>query len=187
MVATKDLKIATKQDQSQTKVWKKVEAAQERLSAGVAREVRSDVSESSLQLALENEKVQQSAAAYVNKLASIVEGKGDVTGFAFTINNKLNSADVYASTEMFKRFWPKLLKAAVIKAIAERTSDKGDDAVSISALEDLFVAAERGMESVNAVTTRTHMLKREGEKSLFFETRDMAHNAAWIHRSYLMK
>jgi uncharacterized protein (UPF0147 family) len=187
MVATKDLKLATKQEASQTKVWEKVEDVQERLTAGVARNVRSALSESSLQLAMENEKVQESAAAYVNKLSSIVEGKNDVIGFAFTINNKLNSAEVYASSAMFKRLWAKLLKAAAIEAVAELTLDKMDEAVSITAVGEFFVAGEHGVESMNEVTIRTHVLKREGDKSLFFETRDMAHNGAWIHRSYLTK
>jgi len=40
---------------------------------------------------------------------------------------------------------------------------------------------------VNDVTTRTRMLKRDAEKSVFFETRDMDHGGAWIHRSYLTK
>jgi len=31
------------------------------------------------------------------------------------------------------------------------------------------------------------MVKREGKTGLFFETRDMDHGGAWVHRNYLSK
>lgn len=187
MVATKDLKLAARQELSQARVWNEVEQAQQGLAAGVASEVRAEMSRSSLQLALENEKVQESAARYVNKLSSIVEGLNDVIGFVFAINGKLNAADVYPSSAMFKRFWLKLLKTAAIEAVAEQASNEKNEIASIGDTGEFLVAAEGGAESLREVTTRTHMLKREAEKSLFFETRDMAYNGAWIHRSYLTR
>jgi hypothetical protein len=187
MVATKDLKLATKAMPSQARVWNEVDVAQQKLSAGVNRDVRSNLSESSLQLAQENYSVQESSAAYVTKLSSTVDGKTDVIGFAFAINNKLNSADVYASNAMFKRFWPRLLKAAAIEAVAERRLNENKEVVSIAATGEFLLDSERGAETLNEITTRTHMLKHEAEKSLFFETRDMAYGGAWIHRSYLAK
>ena len=59
--------------------------------------------------------------------------------------------------------------------------------LSIAAAADFLDAADQGTESLNEVTTRTHMLKRESEKGIFFETRDMDHGGAWIHRSYLTR
>jgi hypothetical protein len=187
MVATKQLKLATKQETSQARVWSEVNEAQGKLAAGVAGDVRSSNSQSSLQLALENEKVQASAADYINKLSPIVEAHSDVIGFVFAINDKLNSADVYAASYIFKPFWSRLLKSAAIEAVAERPLNQKSEPVSIASAAEFLTAGEQGAETINQVTTRTHMLKRESEKSLFFETRDMQHNAIWIHRNYLMK
>ena len=187
MIATKRLKLATKDNKSQAQVWNEVNVAQEKLSAGVASNARSDLSESSLPLALENEKVQQSATDYIDKLSSIVEKHADVIGFAFAINDKLNSADVYPSTAMFKRFWPRLLKTAAIEAIGEPTSGEKCEPVSNAGAADFLTATERGAETIDDVTKRTRMAKRDAEKSLFFETRDMAHDGIWIHRNYLTK
>lgn len=187
MVASKELKLATKRDASQVRVWNEVNTSQVKLSAGVLSNVRSDLSQSSLQLALENEKVQESAAAYTGKLLSITGIPTDVIGFVFAINNKLNSADVYASKAMFKRFWPRLLKTAAIEAVAERRLNEKNEPVSIADAGEFLAASERGAEMVEEVTTRTHMSKRETEKGIFFETRDMAHGGAWVHRSYLTK
>jgi hypothetical protein len=187
MIATKELKMAAKRDVSQARVWGEVSVAQEKLSDSVAAPVQSARSQSSLQLALENDKVQTSAADYVEKLSSIVEGQNDVIGFVFAINGKLNSADVYGATWIFSPFWPRLLKTAAIEAVAERTSAEKYEPVAIGSAAEFLTASEKGSETINEVTKRTHMLQRESEKSLFFETRDMAHNGVWIHRNYLMK
>ena len=187
MVATKQLKLATKQDVSQAKVWSEVRTAQQKLSENVAGDVASSASRSSLQLSLEHGKVQESAAAYIEKLSSIVDRSSDVIGFAFAINNELNSAEVYSSTALFKRFWPRLLKTTAIEAVSERMYDKKTEPVSIAATGEFLIASEQGNETVNYVTARTRMIKRDAEKSVFFETRDMDHGAVWIHRSYLTK
>ncbi|MGH9969986.1 MAG: ARPP-1 family domain-containing protein [Pyrinomonadaceae bacterium] len=187
MVATKELKKAAKESRSQAKVWDEVDVAQRSLSRSVETDVRSSVSRSSLQLAIENEKVTESAAVYTRKLSSIVEAKSDVLGYVFAINGKLNSADVYASSALFKRFWPKLLRTTAIEAVAKRPLNEKKETVSAGAITAFFVDAERGQESTSEITERTHMIKRESEKGLFFETRDMVQAGAWVHRSYLVK
>lgn len=187
MATTKDLKIATKQAQSQSQVWKGVGEAQSKLSQSVDSDVRSPASRSSLQLALENNKVQESTAAYVAKLSSIVEGKSDVIGYVFAINDKISSADLYYSNGLFRKFWPKLLKTTAIEAVAERPLNEKSATVSAEAIKAFFAGAERGEESTSNVTERTQMIKRESEKSLFFETRDLAQKGIWVHRSYLAK
>ncbi|HKY41960.1 MAG TPA: DUF6569 family protein [Pyrinomonadaceae bacterium] len=189
MIASKGLKLAAKRHVSQQQVWDEVRVAQDKLSAGVNADVRSDVSQSSLHLAQQNEKVLASGDAYINKLSSIVEGSNDVIGFAFAINNELNSADIYSSTALFKRFWPRLLKTAAIEAIGELMYNENQkkEFVSIAATMEFLTASERGAESVSDITARTRMLKRDAERSVFFETRDMNHGGAWIHRNYLTK
>jgi len=187
---SKDLKLAAKSEASQARVWREVETAQGQLTDSLNTDVRSSASRSSLQLALENDKVQQSTAKYIDKLTSVIDGQSDVIGFVFAINNELNSADVYPSNAMFKQLWPRLLKAAAVEAVADSSSAAArpaNDTLSIETVGDFLTAAEKGTESLNEVTTRTHMLKRESEKGIFFETRDMAHGGAWIHRSYLTR
>jgi hypothetical protein len=187
MVTTKELKLAAKQSKSQSKVWAEVDAAQGMMSRSVGREVRANLSQSSLQLAIENEKVQESSAPYLKKLSSIVDGKSDVIGFALAINNKLNSADIYATSVQFKTFWPKLLRTAAIEAVAQRLLSETGEPVSNATVDAFFVDGGRGDESINDVTKRTRMMKRESDQSLFFETRDMDRGGAWIHRNYLTK
>src|SRR6185295_19916855 len=93
--------------------------AQEKLSANLSTRVNSPTSESSLQLAVENTTVQRSVSDYTKELSHIVKAKSDVIGYVFAINGKVNSADVYASSALFAKLWPKLLKASAVEAIAE--------------------------------------------------------------------
>jgi hypothetical protein len=119
VAATKDLRLAAKRAKSQGEVWKNVSVAQDKLSENVGVRVNSSESETSLQLAVEHKKVQETVEAYVGALLPVVKGKTAVIGYAFAINGKINSADVYASDALFKKLWPKLLRANAVEAIAE--------------------------------------------------------------------
>ncbi|MDQ2937724.1 MAG: hypothetical protein M3R67_09465, partial [Acidobacteriota bacterium] len=61
VVATKEIKLAAKRENSQSGVWENVTVAQDKLSQNVGTAVNSTVSPSSLQLAVENRKVQENA------------------------------------------------------------------------------------------------------------------------------
>lgn len=218
MLPNKDLRIATRAEPSQAKVWEEVDEATSKIRTETSTVALPTHAGSSLQLALEDKNVQESTAPYESKLLSIVEGESNVIGFAFVINNTLNAAEVYASSAMFKRFWPRLLKTAALEAISERSGEKKNEPILVATVHEFFVVSEQGVESRIEVTNRTHMVKRQVsspcspenpnlarrtiEQSiptepggptrvcgtrLFFETRDMAQNGAWLHRSYLTK
>ena len=187
MVASKDVKMAAKQARSQAEVWKKVDEEQTKLSASTNTNVRETASASSYQLSLENESVQKSADKYVKALSGIAEGKQDVLGYAFAVNGRVSSADVYASGVLFRKLWPKLLKASAVEAVAELPAYDKAASASADAFRELFADAERGREEAQEVTKRTRMVKREGERAIFFETRDMESGGAWVHRNYLAR
>src|ERR1700674_2994142 len=123
-VATKEIKLAAKRSNSQGAVWENVKVAQDKLSENVGTRVNSTASASSLQLALENGKVQETADGYIKALFGIANSGDDVIGYVFAINGKVNSADIYGSNALFKKLWPKLLKANAIEAIAELDRDE---------------------------------------------------------------
>jgi ARG and Rhodanese-Phosphatase-superfamily-associated Protein domain len=186
VVATKDLKLAAKRANSQVAVWENVTVAQDKLSKNVGTRVNSTVSESSLQLAIENPKVRESADTYIRELSNIVVGKANVIGYAFAINGKVNSADVYASNQLFAKLWPKLLKANAIEAIAELQKENFEPATQES-VETFLREAEQGSAEEKEVTARVKLLTRDDGKNIFFETRDGAKKGAWIHRNYIRK
>ena len=186
MVASREIKLAAKSAESQGEVWRQVAAAQDKLSSNVGGDVRAAASPTSFQLALENKAVQKSADSYFKALSGIIDGKPDVIGYVFAINGKINSADVYASSELFKKLWPKLLKASAIEAVAEFHRDekfappKSDDVRGL--LDD-----SKAEEKQKDVTPRTQVVTRESASNVSFETRDRAKADAWVHRNYIKK
>lgn len=188
MASTKELKMAAKEARSQAEVWNKVSEAQAKLTTSTNTQVRSSSSKSSLQLTLENGEVQKKAEAYFNKLSTIIEGETDVIGFVFAVNNRVSSADIYSSGALFRKLWPKLLRASAIEAVADLPAyEKSSAAASAESIREFIEDAERGRESEREINKRTKMIKREGEKGIFFETLDMSQEGIWIHRNYIAR
>lgn len=188
MTANYSLLQAMKDVATQAGVWKEVRDAHENIDAGVAGvagSVRSIDSPTSLPLALENEAVQKSMTPYLTNLSSHAYRWNDVIGFAFAINDEIKGADVYSSNAMFIRLWPRMLKGAVIDAIAAPAIKRVPNALPIETVGEFLVNNELGSETMDHIAPRTQSVERSTDDGLFFETRDTAYGNAWIHRSYL--
>ena len=186
-VASREVKLAAKSRGSQGDVWREVAAAQDKLSANVGGNVKDQASPTSLQLALENKDVQKTAESYVEALSEIVNGKTDVIGYVFAINGKINSADIYASSVLFKKLWPKLLKASAIEAIAELRRGEKFAAPPADAVRGFLDDSPKATEKEKDVSSRVQMVTRESAGKVFFETRDRAKSDVWVHRNVIKK
>jgi hypothetical protein len=171
--------------QRQRAVWDQVAKTQEKLSAGVNAAVASPVSSTSLELSLENEKLKDLRADYVRALEGQA-GMDDIVGFAFAVNGRINSADVYPSNGLFRKMWAKLLTASVTEAVGE----KADTAVkseppSIDAVRVFLAAAEKGKSNAQEIGGLTRQDVRDADSALFVEAASPA--GQWVHRNYLAK
>jgi predicted DNA-binding WGR domain protein len=183
-VASKELKLAVKHKKAQGEVWKSVAEAQTKLSSKLAAPVAAPQSASSLQLTLENDKVKASADSYIAALGKAIDGAPDAVGFAFAVNGKISSADVYGSRALFQKMWPKLLKAAAIEAVAELEKGKSFEPPTIEKIEAAIADAETGKASEEKLTPRVKAVTRESKANVLFETRD---KDATVHRNYVVK
>ena len=186
-VATKELKRAVKVSADQSQVWNSVAQVQTRLSAVVGAGARSPESPSSFAMTMAAPVTQRSIDGYVKALSGVADGAGDVIGYAFAINGKLNSADVYASHDLFSRLWPKLLRASAVEAVSEYDRGRKIEPVSPDAVRAVLQDAESGKASSRDLSDRTEAVVRETSRNLLFETRDRGQRRAWIHRNYLTK
>jgi len=186
-VATKELKIAAKVSNSQQAVWENVSLAQDKLSKNVGATVNATASRSSLELSVENAKVKETTAGYINALEAILKNKSDVIGYAFAINGQVNSADVYASGALFAKLWPKLLKASAVEAVAELNSNAKAAEIEQGVVTAFLAESEKPSPAEKSVTDRVKLITREDERAIFFETRDRQKKDAWIHRNYIKK
>jgi len=186
-IATKDLKIAVRMKEDQRSVWDKVAAAQASISSALRTDVRAPASPTSMPMTMQSPVVQKSTDAYLADLKKIVDGKPDVIGYAFAINGKVNSADVYASHELFTKLWLKLLRASAIEAVSEYDASKKFPAATVAVVRSALADADSGKASARQLTDRTSVQVKETAHNVVFETRDRAQSDAWIHRSYMTK
>jgi hypothetical protein len=187
MLTGNELKIANRGAGSQAKVWRGVSKTQSKLAENVGGSVRNADSETSLQLSLEDKKVQEAIEAYVKGLAAVADKDDDVIGFAFAINGKMNSADVYASHNLFKRLWAKQLKASATEAVAELDKDKKFDPPDADAAKAFLADAEKGKATSKDVGNRFTLVQSESDQNLLFETRDKEQKDVMLRRNYLAK
>jgi hypothetical protein len=168
----------------QREVWNSVASTQQKLAGGIGHSVNSGVSQSSLQLSLENEKLKETQAAFVKALRAEGEKGDDIIGFVFAINGKLNSADVYPSNGLFRKMWEKLLNASITEAIGEGNSQ----AAANPSVEEVlaFLSAAEGGEAQQRELIKTVRLEtREADKVLYFATERTG--GGFVHRNYLAK
>ncbi|MTD94578.1 hypothetical protein GIW81_09570 [Hyphomicrobium sp. xq] len=169
---------------SQREVWASVASTQEKLSGRLNETVTASVSESSLQLSLENEKLQKERARYVDALQKAGETSGDIVGYVLAINGRVVSADVYPSNGLFRKMWDKQLAAGVTEAIGEAdgktVSAPGKDAAA--AFLTTASSPQAHEEVVNDLSRRA---VREADEAVFVEAK--RGNGSWVHRNYLAK
>ena len=168
----------------QSEVWKDVAETQRKLAGTVGAPVESRESRSSLQLSLEHKQVRATVAEYVQALAPAIDKASDAIGLAFAINGAINSADLYPSHRLFKKLWPKLLKAAATEAVAEKNGKDGTPPKAEAVLAFLE-RSERGKAGERRIDARTTLATRESEKSYYFEARRA--DGAVFHRNYLAR
>jgi hypothetical protein len=185
--ATRELKLAAKSANSQEAVWENVSVAQQKLSRNVGAVVNATASSTSYELSVENVKVKETTAAYIESLSGILRNKRDVIGYAFAINGQVNSADVYASHTLFAKLWPKLLKATATEALAELNQEAKPEPVADETIHAFLADSEQPKPQAKAVTERVRVVTREDDKNVFFETQDRQQKDAWVHRNYIRK
>ncbi len=168
----------------QQEMWRAVRNAQEKISGRVGSSVASPQSSTSLQLSLENEKLKAAQEAYIKALRAAGEKDGDIIGYVFAINGKINSAEVYPSNGLFRKLWGKLLAASVTEAIGERSAT-ADGPPEIDAVQAFLASGERGETSERVLPADVRLISRDADKTLFVESRRA--DGAWLHRSYLVK
>jgi hypothetical protein len=167
----------------QQEIWDVVRETQARLNSNLGAQVRSAQSASSLQLALENDKLVNARRSYVGAFRAAGEAEDDILGYVFAVNGTVNSADVYPSNGLFRKMWGKLLEASAIEAISHKDAAR-TQAPSIEAVEAFLAAAENGKASEKPLNAGVRLTTRDATAAYFFET---ARADGWVHRNYLAK
>src|SRR6185295_635676 len=167
----------------QREVWDSVANTQRKLSRGLNAPVASPQSASSLQLALENEKLKDARTAYIGALQATGEMDADVVGYVVAINGKMSAANLYPSNALFRKMWGKQLAAVVTEAIGENPGSAPAAAApppAPAAATEFLADAEKGKTYERTVAAGARQEVRDADKSLYNEARGA--DGKWIHR-----
>jgi hypothetical protein len=168
----------------QREVWASVASTQGALAQNLSAAVAAPSSETSLQLSLENEKLQKARAAYTDALQAAGGGKEDIVGYVFAINGRIVSADVYPSNGLFKKMWPKQLAAGVTEAIGEAGGTRAD-APGQETAAAFLKTAEGATAHDEIVNGFSRQAVHDADKALYVEAQ--RGDGSWVHRNYLAK
>jgi hypothetical protein len=183
----KALRLAVGSARQQGQVWEKVKEQQDKLSRKLNKSVADSRSPSSLQLTLEDKELQARVDAYVARLEKCLADKPDVIGFALTINGKVEGAEAFGSSALFRKMWPKLLRAAAVDAFTEQQKGRRYELAETDEIRAFLAALNQGKPSETTVNDRIRVATREDASGVSIETRDQEHKGALIHRSYIAR
>lgn len=120
-VATKEQKLAVRLEKRQEKVWEAGKQVNEELArksslaAGLSAEAKDSFVE-----AVEAQEVTRRVKEVATALGKLAMDHSDAVGAVFCVNGKTQNAEVYATIGLFRKLWPKLLRAASVEALAKQ-------------------------------------------------------------------
>lgn len=170
---------------AQDEVWDSVGRMQMSLSENVGAAVAAPESASSLQLALENEKLDGIKKAYTEALLAKGEEAADIVGVTFAINGKVSSAETYNSNALFKKLWPRLLEAAATEAISVEAEAANAAAPPVQAVSDVLQPSPNGTPDERTLNAATRV--RHRETSTAYDVETMSPAGKLFHRSIVVK
>ena len=103
-----------------------------------------------------------------------------------TIAASAHSADVYASSALFKKLWPKLLRATATEAVAELTKNKTFIQLKPETVQTFMEGADRAAAREEKVNSRVTTVTRDQKDAVVFEARDEKQKVV-LHKSYVKK
>ncbi len=120
VIAGNELKKAVQLAGSQGAVWANVQAQQAALSRNVGTMVNSAESPTSLQLALENDKLKAEVAKFREAITAKAGEPVGVVGFVTVVNGQVTGAEAFGSHTLFRKAWAKAVSAAAVEAVAAK-------------------------------------------------------------------
>ena len=180
--SSKKLRAALRTSKSQGEVWASVAEEQAKLSESIGVSAKCAMSPSSLQLSYEMKETAAAVEDYLRGLESAPSG--ECVGVVWAINGKLSHADIYGSPALFRKVWKKLLRAAALEAIGERSGKAAEPLRDIAEVSAWIEEAAAAAAEEESLPPRTRLSTRKAGSQLRFETRDTT-VASPIHLSIL--
>ena len=192
-LSSKDLKLAARKEKDQSSVWSSVSDQQTNLNENLEKQtgnkvdVRSAESGTSLQLALENEELNELSEEYRKALKSIDAYSDKMTGYVYAINGEIYGADIFGNTLLFNEVKTKLIDATIVEAISKLDEFNNNKPVTKEEVVAFLEKAEKGKVKKEEVNSVTDVKTVESDEIIQFETTDKENNQQMIRKSYIVK
>ncbi len=162
-------RVAVQEGKGQGEVWDKV--SQTNSASGVSS--RSGAFTANYT----SREIVEQLQAYIKELQTPVEESKQVVGAIVAINGKADAVDIFQSTPLFKKLWPKLLKSYTLDAIAQAHDKSADKTCTIKdAREFLLDTMQANAEKQNTGQGGLVVTKRDSEKAVSYSA--LEENAA---------
>ena len=158
---SKDARVAVQSGQGQGAVWDNV--GQANAASGI--QTASDAFTANYT----DPKVLKKLQAYVDKLQRPVAEHKQVVGAIVAINGKAEAVDVFQSTPLFEKLWPKLLKSHALDAFAVAEKPEAKKVCTPADARDFLLAAmQANVEKNSKGQGGLVVTKRDSEKVTSF-------------------
>lgn len=187
VIASKEGKLAVRKAASQGEVWQSVAAAQEKISRNIGKDVKPAASATSLQLTLEDKDLKSKVQAFLDALKPAVEAHPRSLGFVCAINGEINSAEIFAGHDLFRRVWPKLLEGLATEAISLTDGKKTAAPATKESAAQFITRAESAAATEKPLQGGLKHISAESDETVLFETVDEKKSGQWLRRNILKK
>ena len=170
----KSARLELQQSGEQGKVWEKV-ALQNSASMVAAEDATFSANYSDADFVKQLE-------PYVQKLQQPIAERRNIVGVIVAVGGKVESMDMFESTPLFKKLWPKLLKSYALDAATQRATGEAEteatDTATIADARTFFEKAARGEVTKENTTGELAVVARESEGVICFTSRRIDATAA---------
>jgi hypothetical protein len=140
-------------DKNQTKVWEEVGKSRNGMLAQVAPAAPALAGTSSYAVVMENKQVQEKldsvAVPLERDYRSLIQQLRDhnAVGVIVAVNSEIIWADIFASTDLLQKYWPKLARSYAAEAVGTRAKTQQADEKSAQAFLDDMEGRHQTVES----------------------------------------
>lgn len=187
VIASKEGKLAVRKAASQGEVWRSVAAAQEKISRNIGKDVKPAASATSLQLTLEDKDLKAKIQAFMDALKPVVEANPRCLGFVCAINGEINSAEIFAGHDLFRRVWPKLLEGLAAESISLADGETATEAATVETAAAFIIRAESAAALERPLRDGLKHISAESDDTVLFETVNEKKSGQWLRRNILKK
>jgi hypothetical protein len=162
---TKASRVATQAKEDQTAVWDTV--AQANLASGVQAESGAFTAN------YVDADVLERLQPYIDALTRPVAGQARIVGVIVAINGKAESVDVFESTPLFAKLWPKLLRSYSLDALHVADAEEARQACSVAdATAFLKDVLQAGVEKTDETEGGLVVTRRSSDSVMSFSAGD---------------